>query len=263
MWTIKSALLLFTILTLSKPAPERVPVNDIGFSAKDSFAPQSVNHNLNVAQIQQAPVSMPIRDARLDNTIAKMQKQYEATTSFRADFTQRYTYTILRKTQESTGTAAYMKPGRIRWDYSTPQKKSFIVNEGKLWVDQPEDQLVMVDHCFKQDSLTASLSFLWGAGKLREQFRVQWFEGVFGSKEDLHLLLIPLKPQNLFSKLILVLDQSTYRVKQSIVVDPQGNINQFIYRNAAYNKKVKAKDFRFRPSSSAHVSRMPGSCPAK
>ena len=264
MWLQINLLGLFSSLLVSSGTP-----SELSTAQKE---PPRVTHTIDasapprlVAQADQSQTKVASRaqQRNLEETISLMQQQYENTSSFSTNFTQRYTYTMLRKTQVSKGQAVYLKPGQIKWTYTSPTKKSFIVNKGKLWVNQPEENLVMVDNCFKEDSLTASLSFLWGSADLKEQFRIEWFEGVFGDKEDLHLLLFPLKPQNMFSKLILVLDQNSYRVKQSIVVDPQGNINQFIYEDTKYNLKLGARDFDFKPPPSSVVSRMPGSCTAK
>lgn len=202
----------------------------------------------------------PTGDKKLDAVIGKLQKTYEKTTDFSASFTQRFTYTLLRRTQTSKGKVRFKKPGLMRWDYTEPANKSFIVDGSKLWVHQPEDNNVLVDHCFKQDGLTASVSFLWGSGRIHEQFDASWFEGVFGNKSDHHVQLLPKQPNGIFAKLILVIDPKTSRVKQSVVVDTQGNVNQFVYDKLRFNKGLSQKDFAFTPPEGVPVSRIPGSC---
>lgn len=264
MWFQWSVLGLISAITLPlSNFQESTPKQDSEYTTAGADVASDVP--LKNAQVNMTGTMLASKTPRkdLDATIRSMQSQYENTKSFSTSFTQRYTYTMLRKTQVSQGQATYMKPGRIKWSYTSPARKSFIVNDGKLWVDQPEENLVMVDNCFKEDSLTASLSFLWGSANLKEQFRIEWFNGTFGDSTDLHLLLFPLQPQNMFSKLILVLDPKTYRVKQSIVVDPQGNVNQFIYQNTEYNLELSGRDFDFTPPSTSVVSRMPGSCVKK
>lgn len=199
-------------------------------------------------------------DADLKAAVTALQKTYEGTRDFQARFKQRYTYTLLRRTQESEGTVRFQKPGHMRWDYSEPSKKSFVVDGGKLWVHQPEEGTAMVDHCFKQDGLTASVSFLWGSGDIEKEFNVSWFDGVFGKKTDQHLLLEPKQANNVFARLILVVDPKTHRVQQSVVVDLQGNVNQFLYEDLQFNKGLKAGAFSFEPPEGTHVSRMPGTC---
>jgi outer membrane lipoprotein carrier protein len=203
-------------------------------------------------------------DAKLDKVLGALQKTYEGTGDFSAGFTQKFTYTLLRRTQTSKGQVRFKKPGLMRWDYKSPTEKSFIVDGKKLWVNQPEDKNVLVDHCFKQDGLTASVSFLWGSGQIAEQFDAAWFDGVFGKKTDHHIQLTPKKPNGIFAKLILVVNPKTHRVQQSVVVDPQGNVNQFLYEKLEFNKGLDGTDFAFSAPEGTPVSRIPGSCdPAK
>ncbi len=209
-----------------------------------------------------AGTAAPASDARLDAVVDAMQKTYDGTTDFAGSFTQRYTYTLLRRTEESKGEVTFKKPGLMRWDYQQPKKKSFVVDGASLWLHSQEDNTAFVNACFKNDGLTASVAFLWGQGKIREQFDVAWFEGTFGDKSDHHLALTPKQANAIFAKLIIVVDPKTSRVKQSIVVDPSGNVNQFIYGNLRFNKALPDAAFAFTPPKGAHVARLPGSCDA-
>ena len=206
------------------------------------------------------PLQTP--DAKLTSVIDAIQKAYDGTTSVRGAFTQRYTYTMLRRTQESKGTVAFKKPGLMRWDYAAPQPKAFVIDGKSLWIYQPADKNAFVNACFQQDGLTASVAFMWGQGKLRDQFDISWFDGLFGDKSDHHLVLIPKQASPIFAKLILVVDPKTARVKQSVVVDQTGNVNQFIYNNMQFSAALADAEFRFIPPAGTHVARIPGSCDA-
>lgn len=213
-----------------------------------------------------ATPATPAADQKLDAVIDTLQKTYEGTRDFKGRFTQRFTYTMLRRTQESTGAVTFEKPGRMRWDYDKPAAKSFIVDGKALWVVQPEDRVAFVNACFQQDGLTASVAFLWGDGKLREQFTISWFDGVFGDKSDHHLLLLPKDGNSVFARLVLVIDPKTSRVKQSVVVDPAGNVNQFIFNELAFNVGrgggITPATFSYTPTAGINAQRLPGSCDA-
>jgi outer membrane lipoprotein carrier protein len=199
--------------------------------------------------------------ANIDSVVDSVQKTVDATTSFRASFHQKFTLAMLHRTQESDGTLQYDRPGRIRFDYAAPAKKSFVVDGKSLWMVQPEDNTAFVNACFKQDGLTASVAFLFGQGNMREQFNIAFFDGVFGDvATDHHLLLTPKTENSVFSKLILVVDKETSRVKQSVVVDPAGNVNQFIYGDMVVNEKTKKDAFRVKLPAGVQAQRMPGSC---
>ena len=222
-----------------------------------------------VAQATTKVTAQPVAastDAKLTGVVDAIQKTYEGTRNFTGAFTQKFTYTMLRRTQESTGRVTFEKPGRMRWDYTKPTGKSFIVDQKALWIVQPEDKVAFVNACFKQDGLTASVAFLWGEGKLREQFNISWFDGVFGAPTDHHLLLLPKDANSVFARLILVVDPTSNRVKQSVVVDPAGNVNQFIFSDLAFNvgkaEGINPATFTYTPKPGINAQRIPGSCDA-
>lgn len=254
-------LFIATATALGFVADEPAPVVETKTATVAKAAPPALAAPAAVSAAETTQtVDVAVADDKLAAAVKSLQKAYEGTNDFQAKFTQRYTYALLRRTQESHGVVHFKKPGNMRWDYKDPTKKSFIVDGSKLWVHQPEDNTAMVDHCFKQDGLTASVAFLWGSGQIDEQFNVSWFEGVFGEKSDLHLGLEPKEQNSIFKRLILVVDPKSYRVKQSVVVDVNGNVNQFLYDDLRFNQGLKQSAFTFEPPKGTHVSRMPGSC---
>ena len=129
----------------------------------------------------------------------------------------------------------------MRWDYLKPSQKSFMINGKSLWLYQKKDKVAQIDRCFKQDALTSSISFLWGSKQILQEFSLDFFKGQFGKKSDYHLTLTPKKKSGIFKRIILVIDPENFRVKQSIIVDLQGNVNQFIYNKMVFNKKLSQK----------------------
>lgn len=260
------------------PAPAG-PVEDIGartpsetsvaVAREQTSAPQSGRDAAPAARLAARPPAgpeavsntAPANDtAELERLVRGLQKTYEGTRDFQASFTQKFTYTLLRRTQESKGTVQFKKPGRMRWDYLKPNPKSFIVDGKSLWIYQPENRAALVNPCFQQDGLSASVAFLWGDGRVDEQFDVSRFAGRFGDAQDEHLELVPKTPNSVFTKLILVLDPKSFRVKQSVVIDAQGNVNQFIFENAKFNQGAAADAFAFAPPKDTVITEMPTSC---
>ena len=199
-------------------------------------------------------------DPNLEAVLQKLQKNYENISSFSADFEQTYSHKIFKKVNTSSGKVAYKKPGRMRFDYENPSVKSFIVDGKSLWIYQKEDKSAFVDRCFKQDGLTASIAFLWGLGKIKKQFEVSWSEPPSKDSPDFHLALTPKEKNSIFKQLILVVDGKNYQVKQSTLVDLEGNKNQFAFKNLLLNPKKMRASFAFIPPKGTHVSNLPGSC---
>jgi len=196
----------------------------------------------------------------LQKVISEIQKTYDKTTNFQANFTQKYTQKVLRRTDESQGKINLQKPGKLRWDYTKPNEKLFVISGETLYAYQPQDKQAYVDKCFKQDALTASIAFLWGQGKINDQFQTAWFDEKKEVKDELHIALTPKQKNSFLKKLILVVDANVYRVKQSIVVDLEGNLNQFVFTDLKFNEKIPASTFEFKPPAKTHITPLPGSC---
>ncbi len=205
-------------------------------------------------------IAAPSKQQQLTTLLGQLQKTYATTSSFSAKFSQKYHHRVLGRTEESKGQVRFKKPGLMRWDYQSPSEKAFIIDGKALWISQPSDKQVFVDRCFKQDGLSASVAFLWGQGNLSKEFNIIWYEGEFGDKSSDRILLTPKKTNTAFKNLMLVLDKKSHRVKQSVVIDLQGNTNQFTFDNAEFNKIANKTAFTFTPPTGVAVLPVPGSC---
>lgn len=190
--------------------------------------------------------------------VRAVQRTYDQTHSFEAEFEQTYQSRIFKRTERSTGRVAYQRPGRMRFDYATPTVKTFLVDGSALWVIQPADHQALVDRCFKSDALTSSLTFLFGQGQLSEQFDIQ--PGQKAPAGLQRLVLVPKQPQAAYTRLLLDVDPASARVVASTVVDSQGNLNRFAFMQARYDVQLAAARFAYSAPADVQVMSIPGSC---
>ncbi len=121
--------------------------------------------------VQPAP-SAPA-PARLDlhAVVDRVQKRYDAAADFRAHFSQTLTNPTFKRKTALSGEVLLKKPGKMRWNYQTPDVKMYLADGSRLWLYEPEDQ-----QAFKQDlkssQLPAALAFLTGKGKLADEFEI-------------------------------------------------------------------------------------------
>jgi outer membrane lipoprotein-sorting protein len=168
----------------------------------------------------------------LDTIVDRLERNYNTTHSMIAEFEQRYTSKVFRRTKVSRGTLRFAKPGLMAWDYREPARRQFN---------------------YDGDDLKAALRFLWGDGGLRTDFRI---ERVKQSATRAMLKLTPKKPAGYYRHVRLVVDLKTYRVTDSVVVDPQGNENRFRFTKVRYNQPMAPDSFRFTPPKGVVVSEL-------
>jgi len=105
-----------------------------------------------------------------DAIVDSLQKNYDATTDFVADFRQETEVKNLNRTLKASGKLSFKRPGKMLWLYEEP-KGQFVVADGKfLYFYQPDQNQVIkspLKNAFRGD---IPLSFLLGLGNLKKDF---------------------------------------------------------------------------------------------
>ena len=73
-----------------------------------------------------------------------LQKKYDSVRDFSADFVHNYEGGVLRKKLSERGTVQVKKPGKMRWDYKSPEPKLFVSDGNRIYLYVPADKQVMV-----------------------------------------------------------------------------------------------------------------------
>jgi outer membrane lipoprotein carrier protein len=195
------------------------------------------------ATAKPAPVAAPAREPTAAKVVEQLQKVYEQTTAIKAKFAQ--TLTGPTGKRQATGTVSLKKPGKMRWDYEKPEKKLFVADGTTLWVYEPEDE-----QAFKQSlsssQLPTQVSFLFGRGKLLEEFEVSYLTGqTFGAPGDYVLKLVPKVATAQYRHLVFVVSPTTHMVQETVLYDQQGGTNHIVFSALELNPKSGVDDSRF------------------
>ncbi|MGZ8496237.1 MAG: LolA family protein [Candidatus Binatia bacterium] len=118
--------------------------------------------NLQSSRAAETNSAEPIIDA--------LQRTYDATVDFVADFRQETEVKTLGRSLKASGKLSFKRPGKMLWNYDTP-KGQFVLADGKhLFFYQPEQNQVIkspLKNAFRGD---IPLSFLFGLGNLKKDF---------------------------------------------------------------------------------------------
>jgi outer membrane lipoprotein carrier protein len=192
-----------------------------------------------------APLSADVR-ALVD----RVQTFYESTKDFRADFRQDYTYKILKRTQTSTGTVTYRKPALMRWEYLKPSARTFVLAGDKVYAYDPDAKL-LTRASIATNTLSASVTFLWGQGKLMDEFEI--VKKPCSSCKGVLLEMTPLKADPRFKRVFLEVDHATAQVLKSTVIDPDGSENAISFIKLTPNVGVEESVFKLSPPAGTQV----------
>lgn len=183
--------------------------------------------------------------------VEKVQRYYEKTADFSADVEQVYVYRAMGRTQKASGRMQIKRPGMMRWDVVKPYPKQFVLDGKALYAYDADDQQVMVKRDFTGDALPAAVTFLWGRGKLTDEFHVQKVDRPdYG---PVVLELTPKKPQPGIQRLFFAVDAATGAVNVSVVIDSQDNENRIAFSGVKTNQGLGDAAFRFHIPKGAAV----------
>jgi outer membrane lipoprotein carrier protein len=182
--------------------------------------------------------------------VDRMQGFYERTQDFTADFKQEYLYKTFNRTVVSTGTVAFQKPAKMRWEYLTPSKRTFVLSGDRIYALDPDAQ-TLTKAALPTSQLSASVTFLWGKGKLGDEFDISRTE----CKEcaGTLLTLVPKKPDARFREVQLEIDPKTAQVRRSIVIDPDGSRNSITFSGLKTNVGLPKETFQLTPPPGTQI----------
>ena len=156
-----------------------------------------------------------------DPIIDRLQKNYDATADFVADFSQETEVKTLNRTLKSVGKVSFKRPAKMLWRYDEP-KGQFVLADGKhLYFYQPEQNQVIkspLKNAFRGD---IPLSFLLGLGNLKKEFNAT----LKSTDENSYVLrLEPKGESGGFSEILLAVSKSSADILWVSIRDAAANL---------------------------------------
>src|SRR5258705_6754204 len=125
-----------------------------------------------------AVTSVAIRGRAAESSPAEvaqaLQKKYASIKGFSTDFVHTYRGGVLNKQLTERGHLLIKKPGKMRWEYTTPEKKLFVSDGVKIYFYIPEDRQVTITSMPPQHKATTPVLFLVGNGDLARDFQASF-----------------------------------------------------------------------------------------
>jgi outer membrane lipoprotein carrier protein len=175
-----------------------------------------------------------------------LQKKYDGIRDFAADFTHVYRGGVLKKQLTEKGRVLIKKPGKMKWNYVSPEEKVFISDGAKIYSYIPADKQVIISTVPSEDSATTPALFLAGKGNITRDFTASLVPPPAGSSANTRALkLVPRKPQPDYDSLTLLVDVNTLALTGLVTEDPQGGLSTMLFTNLKENVALSDKDFAF------------------
>jgi outer membrane lipoprotein carrier protein len=176
-----------------------------------------------------------------DVIVEALQKRYDATVDFIADFRQETEVKTLNRSLKAWGKVSFKRPAKMLWQYEEP-KGQFVLADGKhLYFYQPEQNQIIktpLKNAFRTD---IPLSFLLGIGNLRKDFNAT----LKASEPTQHVLRLEPKGESAagVGEILLGVSKSSADILWVSVRDASSNLTTI--RLSDMRKGVGVKDSLF------------------
>jgi len=185
-----------------------------------------------------------------DAIVDSLQKNYDATVDFVADFRQETEVKTLNRNLKASGKLSFKRPGKMFWRYDEP-KGQFVLADGKyLYFFQPEQNQIIkspLQNAFRSD---IPLSFLLGIGNLKKDFNA----ALKGSDENQFILrLEPKGEAGGFSEILVGVSKNSYDILWISVRDAAANLTTIRFSGMRKGASVKDSVFALQIPSGADI----------
>ena len=185
------------------------------------------------------------QSAATPDALAKsLQQRYQGIRDFSANFTHSYRGGVLRTQTAERGTVAVKKPGRMRWIYTSPEKKEFVSDGLKVYSYLPQDKQVIVTDVPPDGQATTPALFLAGKGDISRDFTAAQAQSTVPGA--VAIKLTPRRSEPDYEYLIVAMDPATLQIRALTTRDYQGGDSTLTFTNMKENRGLSDKEFAFR-----------------
>jgi outer membrane lipoprotein carrier protein len=175
----------------------------------------------------------------------KLQARYEETKTMTADFKQSTSVPMSTRKRLGAGKVVISKPGRIRWDYRTPDKQVLISDGKKVFMYLADSAQMIVQPVSQYINSDVTYAFFVGTGNIARDFKVLPPE----RQGDANLKAIKLVPKTAHPQVdyLHVWIDENFMVRRLEIVDHFGSITDLAFANISRNEPVAPETFVFTP----------------
>lgn len=193
---------------------------------------------------------VPFRAAEVDlNALLKgVEQRYNHAETLQVQFSESYSVQGRARKGES-GELTLRKPGRMRWDYSTPPGKLFVSDGKDVYLYTPAANRVEKTKLKASDDMHAPMAFLLGKLNFAKEFRD------FEVKPEGADYWITAKAKNdkLPYERVQMLVTPDYEIHRLVINGQDQSILTFQFSQEKLNPLVPESDFKFQTPAGATV----------
>lgn len=188
----------------------------------------------------------------VEEIVKAVEGVYGGVEALQADFVQISRSAALGDEQRQKGRVVVKRPRKMRWEFTTPDRKLFLTDGATMWIWSPADNQVIVykDFSASGSDVTGLLSDL---NKLNELFEVQLVADEGGDRS----YVLDLTPKNAdagnFKQLRISFTKRKLLVDRVLLTDQFDNVTDLSFTQVRLDASVEDTSFEFQIPAGAEV----------
>jgi outer membrane lipoprotein carrier protein len=200
-----------------------------------------------------APAGAPV-SKDLKQVLDRLQRHYHDTNSFTAKFNEEIA-TVGAPKRQRQGTVSFRKPGRMRWEFSDPEKQTIVSDGATLYSYDPDLNQVIETPLKQALKSSSATSFLLGIGNINRDFKAAFAHPA--TPTGLVDLILDAKTGGY--KIEVGLDPTSYNLMTLTLTDQLGDVTKIDFSDIHDNVELPDSNFAFNAPAGADIVTAPAS----
>jgi outer membrane lipoprotein carrier protein len=189
----------------------------------------------------------------------KLQSTYENAANVVAHFSQTTTMKFSPRVRQGAGEMIFLKPGRMRWDYISPDYQ-VLISDGEtisMYFEKSSQMIISNAKDYLQSDVT--YSFFAGTGNILTDFDIS-DPGFENNQPDTYLIkLIPKTTHPQVSSMHVWISRETFLIEQLQIIDHFDTVTNLYFTNIKIdadsygNRKIGEDLFYFTPPAGTEI----------
>lgn len=208
-----------------------------------------LNSILCVAGILAVSGSLRAGDIDITKILVGVDRHYNSIKTLEVEFSEKSSFQGRTRTEK--GELYLRKPGRMRWDYSTPAGKLFVSDGKYIYMYTPSDNRYARMPLKETEDMRAPLAFLLGRLNFFDDFRN--FKALPDGRGSVFITANPKSDKMPYSEVSFLVSPNDSEIHWLRVRGQDGSEMEFVFEGEQRNPPLKDSLFKFDPPKGAEV----------
>jgi len=189
----------------------------------------------------------------------KLQNTYEKATNLVAEFNQTTAMKFSSRVRHGSGTMIFRKPGRMRWDYLTPDYQVLISDGDKISMYFEKSAQMIISNAKEYLQSDVTYSFFAGTGNIIRDFDVSGPDLADNTENSILIKLTPKSSHPHVSSIHAWVNPDTFLITHLQITDHFDTITDLFFDNIQVNadfydsRRIKEDLFFFIPPANTEI----------